>query len=188
VDGDYAAHLQFADGTPALASFDAHGHFDSDELTFGIGLGGQTRTSATNLDAHRFMRSLPDRGAEFAYKERTRIGGDRARTKADPPLTRHQMFGLTIVSGERGAIRQTADGLMIYGREAWRELEVAPRLYAANELDRLYDAWINDRPLESHDGRWGKATTELCFAILESTRTGQDVVLRHQVPYPPSRG
>jgi len=44
VEGAYAAYLEFEDGMPATVAFDAHGHLDSSELTFGIGLHGAPAT------------------------------------------------------------------------------------------------------------------------------------------------
>jgi phthalate 4,5-cis-dihydrodiol dehydrogenase len=33
-----------------------------------------------------------------------------------------------------------------------------------------------------HDGRWAKATMEVCLAMLESAETRREVMLEHQVP------
>lgn len=182
VDGAYAAFLEFEDGTPATAVFDSYGHFDSAELTYGIGLMGRPRTQETNLSAHRQRRAFASPDEENDYKNSRRIGGSRVKLDHDKPIEKHQMFGLTIVSCERGAIRQTPDGVMIYGEEDVREIKVVPRLYTAVELDIMYDAWANDKPLAMHDGRWGKATTEVCLAMLESARQRSEIRLRHQVP------
>jgi phthalate 4,5-cis-dihydrodiol dehydrogenase len=182
VDGAYAAYCEFADGVPATAVFDAYGHFDSAELTFGLGLYGRERGRETNLGAHRQIRSFATPEEEYAFKDSGRVGGSRARSALDPPLQKHQFFGLTVVSCERGALRQTPDGVMIYGREGWSEVQTPPRLYAEIELDIMYQAWANDQPLESHDGRWGKATTEACFGILQSAREQREIPLIHQVP------
>jgi len=35
-----------------------------------------------------------------------------------------------------------------------------------------------------HDGRWGLATMEVCFAILTSAREGREITLSHQCPTP----
>lgn len=183
VDGAYAALIEFAGGTPATAVFDSYGYFDSAELTFGIGLQGKPRTSKTNLDAHRLVASFATPADEFAYKNETRFGGPRARREPDSPLEKHQFFGLTIVSCERGALRQTPDGVMVHEADGWREVKVKPRLYAEVELDIMYEAWSKDEPLRSHDGLWAKATTELCLAILESARQRRELTLEHQVPY-----
>jgi len=181
VDGAYAAFLEFEDGTPATAVFDSYGHFDSAELTFGIGLMGRPRTVETNLSAHRQTRSFANADEEHAYKNSRRIGGSNVRLDHDKPIEKHQFFGLTIVSCEHAAIRQTPDGVMIYGEDKVREIKVPPRLYTANELDIMYKAWANDEPLQTHDGRWGKATTEVCLAMLQSARERAEVRLHHQV-------
>lgn len=181
VDGAYTAYLEFTDGTPATALFDAYGHFDTSELAFGLGLFGRPRGKDVNLGAHRQIASFAGRDEEYAFKNAGRVGGSRARDRLDPPLEKHQLFGITIVSCERGAVRQTPDGLMIYGRDDWREERFPPRLYAEVELNLMYRAWANDEPLASHDGRWGKATTEVCLALLQSAREHREISLLHQV-------
>jgi hypothetical protein len=35
-----------------------------------------------------------------------------------------------------------------------------------------------------HDARWGKATVEVAFAILNSARERREISLQHQVPVP----
>ena len=187
VDGAYTAFLDFEGGTAGSALFDAYAHFDSAELTFDIGLLGRTRGKEVNLGAHRQTRSFGSAEEEYAFKDSTRYGGSRARFVLDSPLEKHQFFGLTIVSCERGAIRQSPDGVSVYGADGWREERVKPRLYAEIELDLMYRAWLKDEPLSSHDGRWGKATTELCFALLQSARDRREVPLLHQVPLPAVR-
>ncbi len=187
VEGAYCAHIEFENGMPATAVFDACGHFDSAELTFGLGLYGRPRGSEANLGAHRQARSFAAREDEYAYKDSTRLGGSRARAGGEEPMRKHEFFGLTIVSCEKGAIRQTPDGVMIYGEDAWCEIKVPPRMYAEIELDLMYRAWANDAPLEYHDGPWGRATTELCFAILQSAKERREISLAHQVPLPADR-
>jgi hypothetical protein len=53
----------------------------------------------------------------------------------------------------------------------------------AAELVELYDALKHDRPTLL-DARWGMATTEVCLAILQSSRERREVTLRHQSPAP----
>jgi phthalate 4,5-cis-dihydrodiol dehydrogenase len=187
IEGAYAAYVEFEDGTPATVAFDAHGHFDSAELTFGIGLQGRLRDRECHLGTHRQQRSFTTPEQENAFKDTTRVGGERARTKPDAPAAKHQFFGLTIVSCERGAIRQSAEGLMVYGQDAWREEKIVPRLYTEIELDLMYRAWANDEPLEYADGLWGKATTEACLAILRSASERREILLKHQVRLPADR-
>jgi phthalate 4,5-cis-dihydrodiol dehydrogenase len=44
----------------------------------------------------------------------------------------------------------------------------------------MHDALIGGRK-PFHDGRWGLATLEVCFGILESARTGRGVTMTRQV-------
>jgi phthalate 4,5-cis-dihydrodiol dehydrogenase len=187
VEGAYAAYLEFEDGTPATVAFDAHGHFDSAELTYGIGLNGRPRDREFNLGAHRQARSFATQEDEYAFKNATRLGGGRTRAGPDAPATKHQFFGLTIVSCERGAMRQSPDGIMIHSRDAWYEQKFAPHLYTEIELDLMYRAWANDEPLEYCDGPWGKATTETCLGLIRSAVERREIYMEHQVRLPADR-
>jgi len=50
----------------------------------------------------------------------------------------------------------------------------------AEAIDELYAAVVDGQP-PRHDGVWSRATMEICLAMLESARTGQEVTLKHQV-------
>jgi phthalate 4,5-cis-dihydrodiol dehydrogenase len=50
-------------------------------------------------------------------------------------------------------------------------------------LDELYAAVVEQRPAV-HDGPWGKATLEVCLAVLQSARERHEVTLFHQVATP----
>ena len=92
-------------------------------------------------------------------------------------------FGLTIVSCERGVIRQSPDGLYIYDEDGCTEVPVPPNPERAAELFALRDA-LRDHKSVFPDAQWGAATLEACLAILESARSGKEVALTRQVPSP----
>ena len=94
---------------------------------------------------------------------------------------RNPFFGLTLVSCERGVLRQHPDGITIYGAQGRREIAVEPHRGRSSELLELHDAVTANRP-PLLDARWGMATTEVCLAILQSTRERREVRLSHQVP------
>jgi phthalate 4,5-cis-dihydrodiol dehydrogenase len=48
-------------------------------------------------------------------------------------------------------------------------------------IAELYDAVVNGTPA-LHTARWAKATLEVSLAVLESSRTRQEVQLEYQVP------
>jgi phthalate 4,5-cis-dihydrodiol dehydrogenase len=86
------------------------------------------------------------------------------------------MFGLTLVTCERGDIRESPDGVLVYGRDGCRTIEVADEPRGAAELEELYEAVRNGRPI-THDGEWGQTTLEVCLAIHESARTSAEIHL-----------
>ncbi len=85
------------------------------------------------------------------------------------------------MSCERGEIRQSPKGLIVYNDAGRQELELptgtSPRLLVLNEF---HDA-ISARNAAQHDGRWGLANLEMCAAAIASSATGRDVFLKHQV-------
>jgi hypothetical protein len=144
----------------------------------------------------RNLRDLAQQGEDqreillAAQKEQGRFGG----AGVDPELNRklrgyhypepptHQpFFGLTVVSCERGAIRQSADGLLVYGEDGVREIPVDRRTGGRTaELMDLYNGVVHGKPI-FHDGRWGRATLEVCLGILESAAHHRDVEMSLQV-------
>jgi len=86
------------------------------------------------------------------------------------------LFGFTLVTCELGDIRESADGLLVYDRDACREIELPNEARGAAELQELYNAVRHGEALV-HDGAWGQATLEVCLAINESARTRSEVHL-----------
>ena len=77
-------------------------------------------------------------------------------------------LGPLIVTCEKGDIKQTQDGILIYGEEEKKEIPLAQAMVGRQaEITELYEAVVNGRPM-FHDGRWGEATLEVCLGILQS--------------------
>ena len=55
--------------------------------------------------------------------------------------------------------------------------------FLTSEPMELYDAIRHGKPM-LHDGRWGMATAEVQWAIIESARQRKEIQLQHQVPVP----
>jgi phthalate 4,5-cis-dihydrodiol dehydrogenase len=167
--GNCAALIAFEGGAFATIAMNGYGYFDSAELTFGIGSMGDVRP-----------RAAP-RARSGALDEAEKYAADASRRK---PGAGQPFFGLTIVSCERGVIRQSPEGLLIYSEDGCEEIDVPPNPGRAAELIELRDALRNKRDVFP-DGAWGKATLEACLGILQSAREGRDVPLMHQVASPP---
>ena len=102
----------------------------------------------------RSSTALPTWTAEYAFKDATRYGNTRpvpAAGRSNQPQRRHAFFGFTLVSCERGDIRQIADWHCYYtarGREDVA-LSAGPdwsQRYTTAELDLMYQAWSTDTP------------------------------------------
>ena len=175
-EGSYSVFLEFESGAAASLVYSGYDHFFTTELT-----GGQTE-GGTRVDPaqqpHAAARRAIAAAGDAALK---RSSGFAAGVRdAVPPYPAY--FGLLVVSCQHGDIRQTPEGLLVYGdRERWSiplETSVSGRDLMIAEL---YDAVVHGKP-PLHSGRWAKATLEVSLAVLESARTRRDVLLRHQVP------
>jgi phthalate 4,5-cis-dihydrodiol dehydrogenase len=185
-EGSYTCYLEFEDGTPATLVYSGYGFFDTAELFSWVGEGGQYREPETNLKVRRRLREVRSPEDEEQLKEGMRFGGQREGEYSHmwSGERKQPFFGFTLVSCERGDIRQTPDGLRIYGENDKREVElpVGSRGREA-EIEELYNAVVHNRPV-FHDGRWGEATLEICLAMLESAKERKEILLSHQVPSP----
>lgn len=185
-EGSYTCYLEFEDGTPVTLIYSGYGFFDTAELFSWVGEGGQHRDPETNLQVRRRLREVKSPEEEERLKEGMRFGGHREGEFSHvwSGERRQPFFGFTLVSCERGDIRQTPDGLFIYGESEKREITLpAGRRGREAEIEELYDAVVHGRPV-FHDGRWGAATLEVCLAMLESAEKRQEIFLSHQVPSP----
>jgi phthalate 4,5-cis-dihydrodiol dehydrogenase len=176
----YTAMLEFENGTAATMVFDGNGYWDVCELTWEIGEAGfPAKNTASILPRHRPSGptsaeekfALVRGGNPYGYG-----AGGGWRTDA---VKRNSMFGLTVVSCEGGVIRQSLDGLYVYDRNGRREIPVPVNSGRSTELNDLYEAVVNDRP-PLLDVRWGMATSEVCMAVLQSSRERREIMLEHQ--------
>jgi phthalate 4,5-cis-dihydrodiol dehydrogenase len=124
---------------------------------------------------------VPQSAAAPSPEQELAAKRQRART-AIPASAPHQPhFGLTLVSCERGDIRQSPDGLLAYSETGREEIALAngrsPRDLVLDEFAQA----IAGKPT-THTGRWGLANLEVCTAAIESSRTGREIELAHQVP------
>ena len=175
--GAHAVFMQFADGTAATAVYNGYGHFSAMELCGDISEWGLLQP------ADRRQRAPRLRGGEGAAVE---LDAKRSRAKtAIPEHAPYQpTFGLTIVSCERGDIRQSPRGLYVYTADGRKEIELpADRSPRELVLDELHGAISGER-VPIHDGAWGLANLEICLAALKSSETGSEIMLHHQVPVP----
>jgi len=171
-EGNYTAFLEFAGGAPATLVFNGYGYFDITELTWDIGEGGR------KVKNRYQPKERPSGAVDAAERYAMPL---RSETRRSDGEKKQPFFGLTIVSCERGDIRQSPDGLYIYTANGREEIPCPPFLDRGMELNKLYQAVVENQPVFS-DARWGKAALEIVLAILQSSREGRTIELEHQVP------
>ena len=179
--GYFTAFLEFEDGTPATLLYNGYGYVRGWELVPWGETEGRTAAAATAGDYRKRLRT--GIANEEEARERLRYGGrpDDGRRVAGADTWVPSDAGLVIASCELGEIRQSATGLYVYDDDGRHEEPLPEGANArANEIDELRNA-IAGRPV-FRDGHWGMATLEVVLAILESSATHKEVVLRHQVP------
>ena len=180
-EGHYTAFLEFEDGAAATMVFDGYGYFDAAELTWGIGESGKRMRNPESMVARARPGGPISAEAKYAmvragnpYGYGTGGGVDESSPRRNP------FFGLTVVSCERGVLRQHPDGIYVYGAQGRREVPVEAHRGRSSELLELYEAVTMNRPTLL-DARWGMASTEVCLAILQSSRERREILLHHQV-------
>jgi phthalate 4,5-cis-dihydrodiol dehydrogenase len=179
-EGNYSALLQFDGGVTATLIYDGYGYFDDRELIEGDVFSGDKQ-----LGPGQRLRKARAEGKLNKDTSRSGVAFEIERGDGDGAnKLRQPFFGLTLVSCERGALRQSADGVFIYDERGRTEVS-CPKWDGPLkvELDDFYTSVTGDRAVP-HDGKWGKATLEVCLAILQSSRNKIEERVIHQVPSP----
>jgi phthalate 4,5-cis-dihydrodiol dehydrogenase len=179
-EGNYSALLEFDNSATATLIYDGYGYFDDRELIEADAFSG-----AQQLGPGQRLRKARAAGNLTKDTSRSGVAFDIERGEGDgAKRLRQPFFGLTLVSCERGALRQSADGIYIYDEHGRSEV-ACPQWDGPLrvELEDFYHAISENQPV-LHDGRWGKATLEVCLAMLQSSRQQQEQLLYYQVPSP----
>lgn len=187
-EGHYTSYLEFEDGAAASLVYSGYAYFDSAELVWGLGEGGELKDPERHVKARQFFRRLraepSQQNALEAKLEAWRYGGSSEGQwtgESSDREKRQPFFGLTVVTCEKGDMRQSPDGLFVYTEEGKKEVAIAHGSHGREaELKEFYDAIVHNRPL-FHDGRWGEATLEVCLGILQSAAEKREITMAHQV-------
>jgi phthalate 4,5-cis-dihydrodiol dehydrogenase len=184
--GNFSAYLEFEDGAPATIVYNGYGYFDTSELTWGIG--NRMYSDAERVAVRKALRTgaieveTAKEGMRFgaAVQDASSRGSGHAKDSAVGSRAHIGWFGITVASLERGDIRQSPNGVYVYGDAGRREIPVhGGRGTGLLEMKEMYEAVVEGKPL-LHDGRWAMATLEVGNAIVESARARREIILTHQ--------
>ncbi|MEN3362741.1 MAG: phthalate 4,5-cis-dihydrodiol dehydrogenase [Burkholderiales bacterium] len=175
--GAHIVYLDFAEGAAATAVYNGYGNMSSMDLCFNVSEWGFLQPPESRVTARKpTANTSPE--AELRAKQ------ERARNAIPAAAPFQPFFGLTVVSCERGDIRQSPQGLYVHTQQGREEI-VLPTDQSPRDLvmSEFHDA-ITGRAPALHDGRWGLANLEVCDAAIASSATGAEVLLHHQVATP----
>lgn len=174
-EGAYTAIMRFRGGAFASLTYSGYAHFDSDGWMGGVGELGQDKAPGGYGKARRGLAGLSAE-AEARLKS-TRTYGDGS---APIEARHHEHFGPVIALLDRADLRLTPDGIEI-NADTERSFRPVPRgpVPRAAVIDALVGAVRENRaPVQT--GRWGRASLEVCHAILASAETRASVRLTQQ--------
>ena len=186
-EGAFAALIGFEGGAFASVVYSGYGHFDGDEMCGWIGESGVAKNPAAYVSGRAKLAGVPDAATEAALKAARSFGGSAYAPPVGDSVRQHQHFGHVLVSCDRGDIKPGPGSITVYG-DADRTVEELPvsAVPRVEVIDEAYAAVVSGVP-PLHDGAWSLATLEVCLAILESARSGREVLLHHQVAPRPVR-
>ncbi len=188
-EGGWSCFLEFETGAVASLIYDGRSLFDTSELFWWISEGGDDRPPDLNKRQRQKYTRLKELSPDAMErelereKEAGRFGAADPIQRASNQPSKHQpFFGLTVVSCDRGTMRQSKNGIYVYGENGVEEIPLELELHGrAAELLEIYGGIVDNRPI-FHDGRWALATLEVCTAIAQSVDESKEITLHRQVP------
>lgn len=175
-EGAYTAMIGFEGGRFASLTYSGYAHYDSDVLQDWIGELGTSKDPASHGKSRKALAALASPQDEPKLKSGRTYGAVEAPAPAPNP----EHFGPVIVSCDRADLRLTPKGVEVWG-DFEREFIPAPVDPAPRSpvLRGLFTAIRQGQP-PAQSGGWGRASLEICHAILNSTRSRGFVELNRQ--------
>lgn len=171
-EGAYSMLIDFEDDLFASLTYSGYAHYDGDRL-----MGNISEVGVMKPDSHGDARQkLAMASDETEFKK------SRGFTSlADCPQSEaHEHFGQVIVFGDLGDLRLSTEGVELSNNTS-RDFYKAPfKTTRAEVFDSLYANVREGRPI-IQDGLWGRASLEICHALLASAKNGNTIKLKFQI-------
>lgn len=175
-EGAYAALMDFKNGAFATLTYSGYAHFDSDIWMDDVAELGGAKDPENYGAARRALQDL-DQEEETKLKSTRTYGAGTV----PPTAQNNEHFGPIIISCDRADLRLRPGGVEVFGDTERTLFEVqlneAPR---KTVIDALEAALRRNAP-PSQTAAWGRASLEVCHAILRSAETGEKIKLTRQV-------
>lgn len=176
--GSYSALLEFEGGASASLLYNGHGYFSSAELTFGLGSSGAPASRDASRELRRTQAWTRDKYSEEGLKARRRSPEKRPAEHGASPHQRWGFFGLTLVSGTHGDMRQSSEGITVYDNDGVHEHGRPDAVGGlGTDFEEFHAAVRGIRQLR-YDAGWGRDTVRICEALHESSGRKTRIELR----------
>ena len=170
-EGAYSMLIDFEDDIFASLTYSGYAHFDGDRLMDNISELGCSKPES-HVSARQTLKTITDESAAKRQRGFTRL------EDCPDPVT-HEHFGQVTVFGEHGDLRLTPRGVELSGDTTRTFVAAAFRTSRAEVFDALHCAIRGgEQPLQ--DGRYGRASLEVCHALLQSEARREPVTLNYQ--------
>ncbi len=172
-EGAYSALMTFEGGAWATMTYSGYAHYDVDELVGWISeLGFDKDPQAYGAARRRLANMSPE--DEIAAKV-SRTYGPGSESDSPPRAPHHEHFGYLLVSCDKADLKVTPTEITVYGNSERQVIDIPPpRLPRVEVIDEFVGA-ITGEITPVHNGRWGVDTMACCEALLESSRTGEEI-------------
>ncbi|GAC1316520.1 MAG: Gfo/Idh/MocA family oxidoreductase [Chloroflexota bacterium] len=181
-EGCYLAFIDFDSGAAATLVYSGYDHLDSADLAAGTRKDPQRYGSA-----RRALSGVTSAEQEVALRVDSGYGGGSpvaASAGSGRTSLLQSELGVFIATCRDADLQLAPNGVMAYSSDRAQLVDPSPWRGVpgrGHAIDELYYAVTQDRPA-IHDGRWAKATLEVCLALLQSARERREIPLRFQVP------
>lgn len=175
-EGAYSALVSFEGGGFAALTYSGYAHYDSDVLMDDVGELGHPKPADAYGKARRALLAVSTPHEEAQLKSGRTYGA----VEAPPPAPHAEHFGPVIVSCDRADLRLTPAGVEVWGDTEKSFVPTPPDPSPrASVLKAVYDT-LRSKGTPKQIDDWGRASLEICHAILRSADKGGFVTLEYQ--------
>lgn len=170
-EGAYSMLIDFCEGVYASLTYSGYAHFDGDRLM----------ENTTELGIPKSEEFKSSRKILESVQDESEFKSSRGFSSLDtcPQAETHEHFGQVFVFGDHGDLRLTPNGVEITDTNGPKFYPAPFRTARAEVFDTLYAA-LREQTTPLQDGKWGRASLEICHALLTSSETGDTVTLNYQ--------
>lgn len=174
-EGAYSALMDFENGAFATLTYSGYAHFDTDIWMDNVAELGGRKNPADYGAARRALRQL-DPADEVKLKSTRTYGAGTV----PPTAQNNEHFGPIIVLCDRADLRVRPGGIDIFGDTERQVVDAPVDVVPRKTVIDALQAAVRQNIAPPQTAAWGRASLEVCHAILRSAETGEKIPLTKQ--------